>query len=132
MIYTTVPSNTIYFTIPSNTLLSNPTSYIAVDKNPQEEVTIRRIEYGTIPIQSKPDGINIKELTFSFSIKASSYSEINLILEYFKQKKGVLPIVFINTLEGGSNKKIVVDEWAVTLNNSIYGSISAKGKIVYP
>jgi phage-related protein len=132
MIYSVPPTNTIYFTIPSNTLLSNPTSYIAIDKNPQEEHSIRRIEFGTTPMQTRADGINTKELTFSFRIISSSYSELNLILEYFKQKKGTLHIVLINGLEGGTNKKIVIEEWNVNLKNSIYGDIAAKGKLVYP
>jgi phage-related protein len=122
----------VYFTIPSNTYLSNPTSYIAIDKNPQEEHTIRRIEFGVSPLQARSDGINTKELTFSFRITTSAYSEVNLILEYFKQRKATLPITFVNGLEGGVSKKIVVEEWSVNLKNSLYGDVTAKGKLVYP
>jgi phage-related protein len=132
MIYTSPPLNTIYFTIPSDTLLSNPTSYIALDRNPQEEHTIRRVEFGDSPIQARGDGINTKELTFTFQITTSSYYEVNLVLEYFDQRKATLPITFVNGLEGGTNKKIVIEEWNVNLRNSIYGDIAAKGKLVYP
>lgn len=132
MIFSSAPSNTIYFTIPSGTLPESETSYVSIDRNPQEEHTIRRVEFGTSPIQARGDGINTKEISFSFQITTSSYSEVNLVLEYFKQQKATLPIIFINGLEGGTNKKIVIEEWRVNLKNYLYGDIVAKGKLVYP
>ena len=131
MIYTEVPSNTIYFIVPANILNSNPTSYIAVDKNPSEAHSIRMIEYTqeTTPLkQARADGINIKEIEVSFTVKGE-VEELNLIVAFFSSKKGVLDFTLYNPLS--SNIKLVVDQWAIGLQNYKFGVIQAKGRLCY-
>lgn len=131
MIYLTVPSNTIYFTIPANTLNANPISYIAVDRNPSEEHSIRMIEYTqeTTPLkQARADGINTKEMEVNFTITGEP-AELNLIVAYFQERKGVLDFTLVNPLS--ANRKIVVDQWQVGLQNSRFGRVQAKGRLCY-
>ena len=131
MIYTTVPSNTIYFTIPANTLNSNSTSYIAVDKNPSEAHSIRMIEYTqeTTPLkQARADGINTKELEINFTVTGEP-TELNLIVAYFESRRGALDFTLFNPLS--VNRKIVVDQWQVGLQNARFGQIQAKGRLCY-
>ena len=131
MIYTTAPSNTIYFIIPANTLNSNPESYIAVDKNPNESHTIRMLEYAqeSTPLkQARADGINIKEIEVSFTVKGET-DELNLIAAFFRSKKGVLDFTLYNPLS--SNIKLVIDQWSMALQNSRFGVIQAKGRLCY-
>ncbi len=131
MIYLTIPSNTIYFTIPANTLNANPISYIAVDKNPSEEHSIRMIEYTqeTTPLkQARADGINTKEMEVNFTITGEP-AELNLIVAYFQARRGVLDFTLVNPLS--ANRKIVVDQWQVGLQNSRFGRVQAKGRLCY-
>lgn len=131
MIYTEVPSNTIYFIVPSNTLNSNPTSYIAIDRNPSEAHSIRMIEYTqeTTPLkQARADGINTKEIEVNFTVKGE-VEELNLIVAFFRLKKGVLDFTLYNPLS--SNIKLVVDQWAVGLQNYNFGIVQAKGRLCY-
>lgn len=131
MIYTEAPSNTIYFIVPSNILNSNPTSYIAIDRNPSESHSIRMIEYTqeTTPLkQARADGINTKEIEVNFTVKGE-VEELNLIVAYFRSNKGVLDFTLYNPLS--SNIKLVVDQWAVNLQNYKFGQIQAKGRLCY-
>lgn len=131
MIYLTAPSNTIYFTIPANTLNSNPISYIAVDRNPSEAHSIRMIEYTqeTTPLkQARADGINTKEMEITFTVTGEP-TELNLIVAYLQSRKGVLDFILYNPLS--ANRKIVVDQWGVGLQNSRFGQIQAKGRLCY-
>lgn len=131
MIYTEVPSNTVYFTIPANILNSNPISYIAVDRNPSEAHSIRMIEYTqeTTPLkQARADGINTKEMEVSFTVTGGP-TELSLIVAYFQNRKGVLDFTLTNPLS--SDRKIVVDQWQVSLQNSRFGQIQAKGRLCY-
>jgi len=133
MIFNSAPSNSIYFIVPPNTLGSNPESFIAVDRNVQESNSIRVLEYkqdSTPTRQVRGDGINVKEVEISFNICCSSYTELNLIIQFFKSKKGVLPITIYNTLNN-VNRSIAIESWSVNLRNSLYGDISARGKLCY-
>ena len=131
MIYLSEPSNTIYFTIPANTLNANATSYIAVDRNPSESHSIRMIEYTqeTTPLkQARSDGINTKEMEVTFTVTGEP-AELNLIVAYFQERKGVLDFVLYNPLS--ANRKIVVEQWQVGLQNSRFGQVQARGRLCY-
>lgn len=115
----------------SGTGTANPTSYIAVDKNPSEAHSIRMIEYTqeTTPLkQARADGINTKEMEVSFTVTGEP-AELNLIIAYFQSKKGVLDFTLFNPLS--ANRKIVVDQWQVSLQNSKFGQVQAKGRLCY-
>ena len=115
----------------SGTGTANPTSYIAIDRNPSEAHSIRMIEYTqetTLLKQARADGINIKEIEVSFTVKGE-VEELNLIVAFFSSKKGVLDFTLYNPLS--SNIKLVVDQWAIGLQNYNFGVVQAKGRLCY-
>jgi len=122
------------FTVPADIYNSNIATEFIVDRNPQEETTIKLIEYaaeGSPLKQSRVDGINYIRLQVSFVICCQTEAEFTLIDRYFRSLKGTLPITLENDLTGGVSKQIAIKEWSLMLRNSIYGDIQAKGKLCY-
>lgn len=135
MIYLSPPTDTVYFTVPADTYASNATSYIALDRNPTEETSLKTMEYKTesSPLkQARVDGINFKDTRIAFKVCCTTYAELNLIDTYFEARKGTLSISIINGLTGGITQDFIITDWNISLQNSIYGDIQAQGELVYP
>ncbi|NDD83003.1 hypothetical protein EBZ38_01795 [bacterium] len=120
----------ITFTVPTPYFASS--TVVTVDRNPSIDATIRKLEQRSQDFlleQSRVDGINYIEETFTFTIANRPRAYIKVIDTYFSDLKGTKTILF--SFPGSITKKVVINSWNTILLNSLYGKIEAQAEVVF-
>jgi hypothetical protein len=122
----------IYFDIPSGTYDGLTTGAVRVNLDRglryESEASMFSTSYNTPLSQSRPEGINNIKENVSFSVSVGSELLIRTIDRYFFSLRGTGTIDIIFP-EG--SKKIMINNWNVSMPNSLYHSITASGELVF-
>ena len=118
----------IYFVIPAGTYGGINTSDVTIylDREVSNSISMPTFKYGDITEQSRPEGINNAKEEVSFTIKNNLNAK--LIDRYFTFLNGTrtIDLIFPEV-----TKKLLINNWTVTIKHALYPDISVSAERVY-